>query len=126
VSQHPPHEGFELTAAAVIVANSALLLFTVFNHDHEEAARCIELACQIFFTVELGCWLGWLGPRQFARRRWFDTAIILLAWLPVLGGIGITWVIAARMARIIHVGKHVSHLRLARLVALIRRREVTE
>jgi hypothetical protein len=61
---------------------------------------------------------GW-RPREFLASRWnaFDSAVVALSLLPVFGP-GTTLLRLGRLARLAHLLRHVSHLRLADLMLL--------
>jgi hypothetical protein len=101
----------------VIVVNTGLLLWSVVGHN--EWADRLETLCIAFFVGEILWRLrcdGW-RPLVFLRQRWncFDTVVIVLALTPGLG-VGVTLLRVARLARIVHLGRHITHLRLVRLV----------
>ncbi len=86
--------------AGVIVANTGLLVWSVLGHS--ELADRLETLCLAFFVGEIVVRLrsyGW-RPHVFLRQRWnvFDTGVTLLR--------------VARLARIVHLGRHITHLRL--------------
>jgi Ion transport protein len=70
----------------------------------------------LFFAAELTVRLA-VARLGFFRSPWgvFDAAVILLAFLPVLGD-SITILRMARLARSAHLLRHVSHLRLWRVL----------
>jgi hypothetical protein len=103
--------------AGVIVANTGLLVWGVFGHS--EWADRLETLCIAFFIGEIVVRLHRHRWRLhvFLRQQWnaFDTVVIVLALTPGLGGAGITLLRVARLARIVHLGRHITHLRLVRL-----------
>lgn len=110
---HPP--AFEAVVAGVIVANTALLLWPLLDDTHEVLIDHIETACLLFFAVELLIRIrnhGW----SFFRRPWCvaDTAIIMLSVLPVLGA-SVSLLRVGRLARLVHLSRHISGLRVFRL-----------
>jgi len=112
-----PGHGFDRLVAVVIVANTALLMWGVIGHN--ELADRLETLCLAFFVGEILWRLHqhrW-QPVAFLRHKWnaFDTAVILLAFMPSLG-VGVTLLRVARLARIVHLGRHVTHLRLFRVL----------
>jgi hypothetical protein len=111
---------FEHAVTAVIVANSAVMLWGLIDHSHEELLENIDLAFLSFFTGELLIRL-WKARLGFFRSplNTADVVIIMLALLPVLGG-GITVLRMARLARAGHLLRHVTHLRLWRLFLVTR------
>jgi hypothetical protein len=68
-----------------------------------------------FFAVELAVRLRAAGWRRFFTGRWnsFDTVVVALSFMPVLG-VDAPLLRVARLARLVHLTRHVSHLRLAR------------
>jgi Ion transport protein len=116
---------FEKVALAAIIANTIVLLWGLIDHHHEHLlARC-EYGFLLFFVAELGVRLHAVGwrPHHFLARPWnaFDTAVIALAFLPVLG-VSVTLLRVARLARVVHTLRHTSHLRLADLLHLLQRK----
>jgi hypothetical protein len=107
---------FEHAVTAVILANSAVMLWSLIDHSREELLENVDLAFLWLFATELLVRL-WIAPLGFFRSPWrcFDAAIIMLALLPVLGG-GIAVLRIARLARAGHLLRHVTHLRLWRLL----------
>ena len=97
----------------------------LIDHHHEHLLLRCEYGFLLFFVVELGVRLRAVGwrPRRFLARPWnaFDTAVIALAFLPVLG-VSVTLLRVARLARVVHTLRHTSHLRLADLLRLLRRK----
>ena len=75
-----------------------------------------------FFVVELAVRFGRAGWRRFFIGRWncFDAAVIALSTMPVLG-VDASLLRVARMARMVHLMRHASHLRLSRLLASVTR-----
>ena len=75
----------------------------------------------MFFVLEMVVRLrdaGW-RPREFLASRWnaFDSAVVALSLLPVFGP-GTTLLRLGRLARLAHLLRHVSQLRLADLMPL--------
>jgi hypothetical protein len=101
----------------VIVVNTGLLVWSALGHN--EWADRLETLCVAFFVGEI-IWrlrLYHWHPLVFVRQRWnaFDTVVIVLALTPGLG-VGVTLLRVARLARIVHLGRHITALRLVRLV----------
>jgi hypothetical protein len=88
----------------------------LLDHSREELLETVDLAFLWFFATEMLVRL-WIGRLGFFCMPWscFDAAIIVLALLPVLGG-GIAVLRMARLARAGHPLRHVTHLRLWRLL----------
>jgi hypothetical protein len=101
----------EHVVTAVIVANAALLVAGLLVDGHEE----MDLAALWFFAAELTVRLA-MARLGFFHSLWntVDAVIILLALLPVAGG-GIAVLRVARLARMAHLTRHVTGLRLLRL-----------
>ncbi len=108
---------FDRLVAVMIVANTALLVWGVVGHS--EMADRLESVCLAFFVGEILVKLRqhYWRPVTFLRQPWnaFDTTVIVLAFLPDLG-VGVTLLRVARLARIVHLGRHATHLRLFRLI----------
>jgi hypothetical protein len=114
------HGWFDQLVAGVIAANAALVVAGLVVGGHETTFEVAHTTILVFFVCELTFRLrgaGWRAGR-WLRRPWnaFDTAVILLSFLPVLG-VGVTLLRVARLARVVHLTRHVAHLRLARLYA---------
>ena len=104
------HRDFEMAVCAVIGINTGLI---VPEGWHEY----IEAACLVFFVIELLLRLRGLGWKQFLRSPWclFDSTVIGLAWLPLIG-VDVTLLRIARLARLVHLSRHVSQLRWVRVI----------
>jgi Ion transport protein len=92
------------------------LVIGFVDHEHGEILEHVDLGFLMFFTGELLIRL-WRARLGFFRSPWncADAIIIGLALLPVLGG-GVDVLRIARLARGAHLLKHVTVLRLWRLV----------
>jgi voltage-gated sodium channel len=102
---------FEPATACVIVANTGVLVAGLMVEGHEGLFELAHDGCLAFFVVELLVRLrrgGW----SFFKGRWncFDTAVIALSVTPWLG----VDTSLLRLARLVHLMRHVSHLRLIR------------
>lgn len=118
-TSHQAVRVFERVVLVAILGNTIVLVWGLIDHQYEPVLRAVEDCFLWFFVAELVVRLravGW-GPRRFLSSGWnlFDTAITLLAMLPVLG----VRLRVARVARVVHTLRHTSHLRL--LDALRRR-----
>jgi voltage-gated sodium channel len=111
---------FEKLCAAVILTNTGLLVWAQFDGAHEELLKHIESVCLAFFVVELVVRIRSHGWRRFVRSPWcvFDSTIIALALLPVLGA-DVSLLRVARLARVVHLMRHASHMRLLRLIPAV-------
>jgi voltage-gated sodium channel len=103
---------FEAVVPAAILANSAVLGWGWIDHAHDVAAERIDTCFLVLFLVEFAVRLRRAGWR-WLTHPWnlFDAIIILVALLPVVGD-GITVLRLARAARLLHLGRHTSHLRV--------------
>jgi hypothetical protein len=106
---------FERVVLAAILTNTAVLVAGLIDHAHEELLSAIEAVLLVFFVCEIALrWrrVGWSRPH---RNLWLvaDTVIIALALIPMLGPCT-TIARIGRLARLLHVGKHLLHLRLGR------------
>jgi hypothetical protein len=102
----------EHVVTAVIVANAALVVAGLLVDGHEEAFEEMDLAALWFFAAELTVRLA-MARLGFFHSLWnaVDAVIILLALLPVAGG-GIAVLRVARLARMAHLTRHTTGLRL--------------
>lgn len=113
-----PRLTFEGVVTGAIVANTAVLVWSVVDHMHTELVDHVEHAITFVFVAELVIRLaetGW-NPGRFCRKPWnvFDTLVIGLALLPVLP-VGVMLARTARLARLLHLGRHGAQLRVLRL-----------
>ncbi len=111
---------FDRIVLGAIVANSAVTVAAFIDHSHEELLENVDLAILWFFAAELALRL-WITRLGFFRSLWntADAIIIVVALLPVAGG-GIGVLRLARLARSAHLLRHISHLRLWRLIGALR------
>jgi hypothetical protein len=103
---------FEAVVPAAILANSGVLGWGWIDHAHNVAAERIGTCFLMLFLVEFVVRLRRAGWR-WLTQPWnlLDATIILVALLPVVGD-GITVLRLARAARLLHLGRHASHLRV--------------
>ena len=101
---------FDRVALAAILANTVVLAWGWLDQAHGLAAERMDTCFLVFFLIELFTRLRRAGWR-WLRQPWnlFDASIILLALLPVVGD-GITILRMARVAKLVHLGRHISHL----------------
>jgi hypothetical protein len=106
---------FDHAVLGVIIGNTGVLVAGVVVDGYEGVFEIAHNACLLFFVVELAVRLR-RGGKQFFRgaMNCFDTAVIGLSCLPVLG-VDASLLRVARLARLVHLVRHVSHLRLFRL-----------
>ena len=109
-------KSFEHAVAAVIVVNVVLVVAALVVDGHESAFELAHSVVLAVFCVELAVRLR-AGGWRFLRKpiNAFDTLVIVLSTLPVLG-IDASLLRLARLARLVHLVRHISHLRLIRLV----------
>jgi hypothetical protein len=107
---------FDHAVAGVIVANTGSLAAGLVVDGHESAFEMAHTGFVGFFAIELALRLR-AGGWRFLRRplNAFDTLVIVLSTLPVLG-IDASLLRLARLARLVHLVRHISHLRLIRLL----------
>lgn len=98
---------FEHAVAGVILANTAILLAGLMVDGHEEWFEIGHNACLAFFVFELALRL------RASRWQWnvFDALVIALSLMPMLG-VEAALLRVARLARLVHFARHISHLRL--------------
>lgn len=109
--------GFELTVAAVILTNTVASIYMLLAEEAEWLEH-FETACLIFFVCELALRIKHHGLAFFQSPwSWLDTGIIVLSLLPILG-VGVSVLRVGRMARFVHLGRHIAGLRAFRLLAL--------
>jgi hypothetical protein len=116
------HSGFDQVVAAVIVLNTVVLVASLIVDGHESLFEVVHNSILAFFVVELAVRFRRAGWRSFFIGRWncFDAAVIALSTLPVLG-VDASLLRVARMARMVHLMRHASHLRLSRLLVPVTR-----
>ncbi|MDT5366633.1 MAG: voltage-gated sodium channel [Mycobacterium sp.] len=107
---------FEHAVAGVILANTGVLVAGLVVDGHELAFEVAHTSFVGFFGIELALRLR-AGGWRFLRRplNMFDTAVIAMSVLPVLG-VDASLLRLARLARLVHLVRHISHLRLIRVV----------
>ena len=110
------HGKFEQVVAGVIVLNIVVLVVSLIVDGHEELFEVAHNLVLAFFLLELAVRL-WITRLGFFRSLWntADTVVIALSLLPVLG-VDASLLRVARLARTVHLLRHVGHLRLARLL----------
>jgi voltage-gated sodium channel len=103
---------FEAVVPAAVLANSVALGWGWIDHAHDVAAERIDTCFLVFFLVELVVRLKRAGWR-WLTQPWnlLDATIIGVALLPVVGD-GITVLRIARVAKLLHLGRHASHFRV--------------
>ena len=121
-----------LLVRAVIVANTAVLLVSL--RCHTELLETAHLVFDLFFVAEIVVRFAGAGcsPRRFfaltdPTGRWnmFDTTVIGLSLLPILG-VNLTVLRVARLARLTHGARHIGHLRLTDLLRINKTSSSTE
>ncbi len=118
---HEPGVQFERLVLAIIGLNAVVLVASLIIDGHEHLFEMLHNAILMFFVLEMVVRLrdvGW-RPREFLASRWnaFDSAVVALSLLPVFGP-GTTLLRLARLSRLVHLLRHISHLRLADLMLL--------
>ena len=115
---------FEPTIWVAIVLNAAVTVWAFSDHEREWLIEPLHQGFGWFFTVEIVVRLAQVGfnPKVFVKDPWnvFDTVLVVLCQLPVLGAtvMGARLVQVVRAARVFHSVRHLSTLRLARIVRL--------
>ena len=109
---HGSASRFDRVVLGAILANTAVLGWSWLDHVHELTLERVDTCFLVFFLVELLTRLRH-GGRRWLRQPWnlVDAPIILLALLPVVGD-SITILRAARIAKLVHLSRHISHLRV--------------
>jgi ion transport protein len=113
------HGKFGKVATGVIVLNAAVAASTYLHREWEEPLALVEDACLLFFSLEMALKIHW-QRRAFWRSRWnlFDLGVTVLAALPMLlVGVDMGVLRVARAARLLHVGRHLTTLRMLRFAA---------
>jgi Ion transport protein len=113
---------FERLVLVVIGLNAVVLVASLIIDGHERQFDGVHNAILAFLALE---------PLVRVRRvRWrvhtwlrrpgnlFGTAVIALSFLPALG-VDASLLRVARLARLVHLMRHASHLRLSRLLVLV-------
>jgi Ion transport protein len=114
--------GFDQVVAGVIVVNTAVLVASLIVDGHERPFEFVHDLVLAFFVVELAVRLRRAGWRRFFTGRWnsFDAAVIACSFLPMLG-VDASLLRVARLAKVVHLLRHASHLRLSRLLVPVTR-----
>lgn len=99
---------------AAITANLAVVAWGAADHEHAEVAEHLDSVILVFFAAELALRV-WMSRWTYFKGFWncVDALVIGVALLPVAGS-GITLLRLVRVAKSIHLMRHVSHLRLFR------------
>lgn len=107
---------FERVVVAAIAVNAVVVVAALAVDGHEEVFEHVHTAILGFFAVELCVHLrahGWAWVRRPLNA--FDVLLIAASVLPALGAdAGVLRM--ARLARLAHLGKHVSGLRVLRIL----------
>lgn len=117
---------FERTVLIAILLNPGLLAWSLLDDAHEDMIETVHQGFLILFTAEMVIRFAEVGfsPKRFLKDPWndFDLTLIALSWLPVIGGgvFGLRLLQLARFARIFHAMRHLSTLRIARMVHLFK------
>jgi hypothetical protein len=116
------HGGFDPVVAGVIVFNTVVLVASLIVDGHESLFEVVHNLVLAFFVVELLVRLRQAGARRFliGWGNSFDAIVIALSFLPVLG-VDASLLRVARLARLVHLMRHASHLRLSRLLVPVTR-----
>jgi hypothetical protein len=143
---HPAGKTFHRIVDTAILANFAVMLWPLFDELHENLAEHLDTALVVFFLLELAVRFAADGfsvkkffgespttviklGRWRVRVNWnqFDTAIILLALVPLLLPVVLPFLNTSllrvmRLARVTHGMRHAPHLHRVslRLVTLLR------
>jgi hypothetical protein len=114
--------GFDQVVLVVIGLNTVILVASLIVDGHEHLFEMLHNSALAFFVFELLVRLRQTGARRFLIGRWnsFDTIVIALSFLPALG-VDSSLLRVARLARLVHLMRHVSHLRLSRLLVPVTR-----
>lgn len=112
MSDHGERSVLDKLVVAAIAANTGVMVWGVWDTDHEELLEMVHAALLAFFTVEVGVRLKTAGRRAL-RDKWlaFDTLVIALSLMPFLGQAS-SLMRVARLARLVHLAKHISHLQM--------------
>ncbi|MGH3635677.1 MAG: ion transporter [Mycobacterium sp.] len=99
----------------VIGLNVAVCATHLMIDGHDHTFETLEYAVLAFFAFELLVRLRaakWNAATLLRRPlNAFDTVVIALSFLPALGA-GLTLLRVARLARLLHLARHVSHLKV--------------
>lgn len=111
-----PRLALEHAVTGLIMANGAVFAWGLLDHAHAEAADQVEHIVTALFMAEL----VWKVARQglaYFRQPWqvFDAVVIGLALLPALP-VGVALLRTARLARLLHLARHASQVRILRSV----------
>ena len=120
------HAAPEPVVVSMIVFNAIIAVCSEVDPAYERVWLVAEAACLIFFGIEMATKMR-KQRREFWRSKWnlFDLTVIVVAALPMLlFGMDLGILRVARVARLFHLGRHISGLRLVpqavRLAALAR------
>lgn len=120
------HEGpspwFERISRLAIIATFVVFIWGLLDHTDEELIEHIDVAILCFFGLEALIRIKADG-RNFWRDGWlvFDIAVIILG-LPIithLVGMDLMAVRVMRIARFLHISRHLRHVPILRLLPQI-------
>jgi len=115
VLSHPQVGTLDRLAVGAIAVNCGVLAWSLVPDAPEYLLEPAHDALVAFFAVEVAVRI--VRARGLRGDRWlqFDLGVILVSLMPMLG-VDATLLRAARLARLVHLSKHVTHLRLVRMV----------
>ncbi|MEB4210964.1 ion transporter [Mycobacterium sp. 94-17] len=107
------HSAIHHIAEILIVANAGVMAAGLIDHSHEEIWDTADMVFLALFTIELA-WRVRQQRSAFFRDPWLvaDLIIITVALLPSAGN-GVMIARVGRLARAVHLTRHVGHLRIA-------------
>jgi voltage-gated sodium channel len=111
-----PRVTLEHAVTGLIIANASAFAWGLLDPAHVEAADQVEHVITALFMAEMVFKLARQRLAYF-RKPWqaFDAVVIGLALLPALP-VGVALLRTARLARLLHLVRHVSQVRILRLV----------
>lgn len=103
---------FECVVLAAVGVNAGVVVADSVIDGHDEVFETVHRVILALFVVELVARLR-AGGWRYLRRPWhaFDAAVIVLSVLPVFG-LDAALLRLCRLARLIHLGRHLSGLRI--------------
>lgn len=114
------HSTFDQIVLAAIVCSISIAVWGMIDHDHEDLIEALDYSLLLFFGAEIGIRVKRAGRNWYKDPWiWIDLIIIGVALLPL--GSDAIFARVVRGARLLHVSRHLPHLRhLPAMLRLVR------
>jgi hypothetical protein len=104
----------EQAVTCAIVANTAVFVWGLVDHQHTEQTEMAEQILLAAFTCEMS-WKIWTQRTGYFTRPWqvLDLLVILVSLAPMVPSLAVLRLARlARLAKVLHMARHAVHLRL--------------